>query len=405
MATFRWVKIIFAGTLAALAAGCSSVGDNASLKVGAAIPLTGREAALGRSMQHGLELAAADVNAAGGVNGQPITLSLRDSQGDTSEGGAVEYESDHGANVLLVGDAALAIAMNDKLSHYPQLIGFMCDYVPALVMAPKNGVRIYLNGDQEAKAIEGYAAASGLEKASVIFQNIPTGQSHSRYLDYLLQADHFGTYLDSYSPGEKDFQLLAKAMLRIQYGALIMVGDGPEYPDILAAFDATGWKGLAFGYVPTGNLTALNRPGGLAATAMYPLPDFAINPRSTEAGRTFADKFRAKYGEDPDLPAAYAYDNICALAAASAQAKSFDPAKIREAFIALTTYTGATGRYNIKGDGDTEMPMRLYYANGQPAPPPVKSTVVPNMTNVPSSNAPVAPSIDSLYAPPPSQKP
>jgi ABC-type branched-subunit amino acid transport system substrate-binding protein len=301
-----------------------------------------------------------------------------------------------------VGDAALAVALNTELAGYPQLVGYMCDYVPALVTAPKNGVRVYLNGDQEAKLIEGYAAAEGLQKAAVIYQNITPGQSHAKYLDYLLQADHFNTYLDGYSPGEHNFDLLAKAMLRIQNGALIMAGDGPEYPDMLAAFDASGWKGLAFGYLTIGNLSALNRPGGLAATAMYPLPDFAVNPRSTEAGRAFADKYRAKYGEDPDLPAAYAYDNVRVLAAASAQAKSSDPAKIREAFIALKTYTGVVGGYDIKPDGDTEIPLRLYYANGQPAPPPTKTTIVPNMINVPSSDQPEIPSAESIFTPPPS---
>ena len=100
------------------------------------------------------------------------------------------------------------------------------------------------------------------------------------------------------------------------------------------------------------------------------------NPRSTDASRTFADKYHAQYGEDPGLPAAYAYDNIHALAAAAAQAASSDPQKIRDGFIALRNYVGAAGRYDIKDDGDTEMPLRLWRANGQPAPEPSKSAPV-----------------------------
>jgi ABC-type branched-subunit amino acid transport system substrate-binding protein len=102
--------------------------------------------------------------------------------------------------------------------------------------------------------------------------------------------------------------------------------------------------------------------------AAYPLPEFATNPRATEAGHAFADQYLAKYGEDPGLPAAYAYDNIRILAAAAAQASSSDPAKIRASFIALGSYVGAVGRYEIKDDGDTEMPLRLWRAGGQPAP-------------------------------------
>src|SRR4051794_33847597 len=44
--------------------------------IGIAGPMTGGEAALGRQMRNGAELAVADVNAAGGVLGRRVTLEV-----------------------------------------------------------------------------------------------------------------------------------------------------------------------------------------------------------------------------------------------------------------------------------------------------------------------------------------
>ncbi len=344
--------------------------------VGAVLPLHGSRAASGRAMQRGLELAVAELNATGGINGQQIQLDVLDTGADSAAGAiALGALRDHGESVLLVGDCPLAISQAEALASDPQLIGFLCDYVTVPRLTPKNGIRLYLNGDQEANAIESYIEASGVLRTAIIHSNELAGQSDSKYLAFLFSGNH-GIYLtdEAYSPEERNFTLMAKAMMSLSNGALILAGDGPEYANILAAFDAAGWKGEVFGYASVTGQAPLTSQTGLASIAAYPLPDFAANPRSTEAGRAFAESFQAKFGEDPILPAAYAYDTIRALATAAQQAATSEPLKLRAGFIALKSYTGAVGRYEIKDDGDTTMPLRLLRSDGQPLPPPVKPT-------------------------------
>jgi len=338
--------------------------DPHAFGIGVVLPTGENHQALAQSLRQGLALAVADVNAAGGINGQPIQLDAVEASPNAA--GALR---DHGEAVILVGDTSLAISQAPLLAQYPQLIGFLCDYVSVPKQTPKNGVRIYLNGDQEARVMESYLEASGVERVSVIHTNDLIGQSHQQYMLYLISGNHsVATAAEAYTPGEHDFALLAKAVAHSGNDALILAGNGFEYPKILAAFDAAGWQGIVMGYAGNSGLAPMASVGGLAQTAAYPLPEFAVNPRATEAGRAFADKYKAQYGEEPGLPAAYAYDNIRVLAAAAAQAASSDSQKIREAFIALRNYTGAAGRYDIKDDGDTEMPLRLWRAGGQPAP-------------------------------------
>jgi len=338
--------------------------DPHAFSIGVVLPTDEKHLAIARSLKQGLAMAVAEVNAAGGINGQPIQLDIVD-----NVPGALPALRDHGEAVILVGDASLAIAAAPQLADYPQLVGFLCDYVSVPKLTPTNGVRIYLNGDQEARAMESYIETAGINRVSIVYTNNLLGQSHQQYMLYLASANHSVAAVgESYSPEENNFTLLAKAMYHSNNDALILAGNGVEYPRILAAFDAAGWNGTVFGYAGESGLAPLVNSSELALTANYPLPEFASNPRSTEASRAFADKYHVQYGEDPSLPAAYAYDNIRVLAAAAAQAASSDPKKIRESFIALRNYVGAAGRYEIKDDGDTEMPLRLWRANGQPAP-------------------------------------
>ena len=85
--------------------GSGGTADTAeTIKLGVVGPLTGGYANYGLSVQHGAELAAKEINAAGGVNGKQLELSAQDSQGDP-ESAVAAYGKlmDWGMNVFLGG--------------------------------------------------------------------------------------------------------------------------------------------------------------------------------------------------------------------------------------------------------------------------------------------------------------
>src|SRR4029078_13229581 len=73
--------------LAALFTGCDSGPER--LKMGVAGPMTGTDAAFGAQLKNGVEQAAADINAAGGINGQQIELTVGDDAADPRQGVSV----------------------------------------------------------------------------------------------------------------------------------------------------------------------------------------------------------------------------------------------------------------------------------------------------------------------------
>src|SRR5262245_7226581 len=72
-----WASMALAGTAAA------------QIKIGVGGPITGGSAAFGAQLKHGVEQAIEDINAAGGILGQKLTLVVGDDRADPKEGVSV----------------------------------------------------------------------------------------------------------------------------------------------------------------------------------------------------------------------------------------------------------------------------------------------------------------------------
>ncbi|WP_204298395.1 ABC transporter substrate-binding protein, partial [Stenotrophomonas maltophilia] len=63
-----------------------AVPAQAQIRLGVAGPITGPNAAFGAQLRNGVEQAVEDINAAGGILGQRITLSVGDDVSDPRQG-------------------------------------------------------------------------------------------------------------------------------------------------------------------------------------------------------------------------------------------------------------------------------------------------------------------------------
>ena len=85
----RWARCSLVAGIAALATGLRpgrSTPDPNAITIGAILPFTGKEAAIGRNLEQALLLAVADVNRAGGVGGRPLRVISRDSTSGSRRG-------------------------------------------------------------------------------------------------------------------------------------------------------------------------------------------------------------------------------------------------------------------------------------------------------------------------------
>src|SRR3954453_21187785 len=76
------VKAFQTSALAAVLAAAAITGVRAAdpIKIGVVTPLTGTYAGIGQQVRWGLELAAKEVNAAGGIAGRQINLTVEDEE-------------------------------------------------------------------------------------------------------------------------------------------------------------------------------------------------------------------------------------------------------------------------------------------------------------------------------------
>jgi branched-chain amino acid transport system substrate-binding protein len=106
--TRRQIHIGLASAVASTTLPCiGRAADRPGLKLGMVVPLSGPSARFDGFASHGAELAVKQINAAGGVNGAPVTLTRGDSQGTSVESvsAARRMLSDTGYQAIL-GDIA-----------------------------------------------------------------------------------------------------------------------------------------------------------------------------------------------------------------------------------------------------------------------------------------------------------
>ena len=77
------------GMLAVAAVALMATPALAQIKIGTAGPMTGSNAAFGEQLKRGAEMAVQDINAAGGVNGQKLELTIGDDACDPKQATAV----------------------------------------------------------------------------------------------------------------------------------------------------------------------------------------------------------------------------------------------------------------------------------------------------------------------------
>ena len=125
---------------------------------------------------------------------------------------------------------------------------------------------------------------------------------------------------------------LAKDMASAGVGALLMVPDGCREQVFIDAAGAANLEGrcfVTFGGLPPEKLTG--------------------------KGKTFVERYRAKYHETPEAYAVYGYEAACVAIEAIRVAGTKDRRAISDAALAIRHFDGALGQWGFDVNGDTTM--------------------------------------------------
>jgi len=339
------IKIKAAVTALALAASFSAFAAD-PIKIGLSGPFTGGSSPMGVSMRDGVKLAAAEINAKGGVLGRKIELIERDDQADNPRGIQVTQELINKEGVVAaVGFINTGVSLAAQRFYQEAKIPVINNVATGSLVTkqflppefPDNYVfRTSCNDTiQSAMIVEEAIDHRKFTKVAILADSTNYGQLGRADLEKALAAKGI-TPVAVEKFNIKDVDMTAQLLKSKEAGAqaILTYGIGPELAQIANGMEKLGWKVPMIGSwtLSMGNFIDNAGKNGDGAR----MPETFIQEPSTPKRKEFIAAYLKAYnppnGRIPSpVSAAQGYDSMYLLAAAIQQAGSTNGVKIREA--------------------------------------------------------------------------
>jgi branched-chain amino acid transport system substrate-binding protein len=314
----------------------------ADILIGVAGPITGPNAAFGAQLQKGAEQAAADINAAGGINGQQIKLEIGDDVSDPKQG-------------ISVANKFVADGVKYVVGHFNSGVT-----IPASEVYAENGISSCGRDDQQGKVAGDYLAKNFKDaKIAVIHDKTPYGQGLADETKKALNGNGVTEALyEGINVGDKDFSALIAKMKEAGVSVVYYGGLHTEAGLIMRQLADQGLKAQFM----SGDGIVSNELASIAGDAVNgTLMTFAPDPRKNPNAKELVEKFRAA-GFEPEAYTLYSYAALQIVAAAAAKVGSADDAqKVAEAIKANGPWKTAIGDIGYDAKGDITRPDYVLY--------------------------------------------
>ena len=355
-------KTLFSGVaLAAMMAFSGSA--YAEILIGVAGPLTGPNAAFGAQLQKGAEQAAADINAAGGINGEQIKLTFGDDVSDPKQGVSVAQKFVADGVKYVVGhfNSGVTIPASDVYAENGTLVITPSATNPTLTERGLwNTFRTCGRDDQQGTVAGGYILANFKDaKVAVLHDKTPYGQGLA---DFTKKALNDGgateAMYEGVNIGDKDF---ASLITKMKDAGVTFVYWGGLHTEFGLLKRQAADAGMTATFM-SGDGIVSNELASIAGPAVEgTLMTFAPDPRNNPAAKAAVEKFRAA-GFEPEAYTLYSYAALQIIsAAANKVGKSDDAQAVTAAIKANGPWSTVIGDIGYDAKGDITRPDYVLY--------------------------------------------
>jgi branched-chain amino acid transport system substrate-binding protein len=313
------------------------------IRIGVVGPFTGGSAAMGISMRQGIELAAAEINEAGGVLGRPLVLIERNDEADNNRGARIARQlTEHGAVDAAVGfvntGVALAALPYFEQARIPLILSVTTGSVLTREFAPPEYAENYVFRVAASTAVEvdkivALVTARGYRRVAIFADTTSYGHVVRHDLLRALAAHGLTPVAnEKFNIGDRDMTAQLGRARRAGAEVILTYGIGPELAAIANGRAALGWKVPIIGSWTLSMSSFIDAAGRNGAGAI--MPQTFIEDGATPRQAAFIRHFHAvTHTERMDSPpsAAQGYDSLILLAAAIREAGTLDGPKIRAA--------------------------------------------------------------------------
>ncbi|POR55575.1 ABC transporter substrate-binding protein [Bosea psychrotolerans] len=361
---------VAAALAACLASALPQMAGAQDYKIGVSAGLTGYAATVDRAWRDGVELAAAAVNAKGGVMGRKIQVIVEDNRSEPQESVTVYRKmlSSDKVDVFVSGCVSAGNFAAAGLLLRAKVPMMLCSILPqqaehlpwAFTTLPPAGFEVD-------KRLEFLKEKTQIRKIAVLHDPTPYANLQKTVAER--NAAKYGleiVSIEQYKQDDADLSVQISKARSAGAGAILKIGLGGT---TLTA--AKNIKQLGADMLLLTSLEDLAVFGPVAevlgdkfffvaspSQVYEALPD---GPLKTGI-KAFLDPWREKYRDRDPNWASRGWDGVMLTVAAIERAKSFEGEKLRAAYEELKGFQGTTGVYNFRPDlhqGITENPFVL----------------------------------------------
>ena len=333
-------------------AGCSETskagtasGD--TIKLGGVFPITGDVPALGAAMDNGAKLAIKEINAAGGVLGKKLELTVEDDQNQAAT----------------APNAITKLIEQDKVKAVIGTYASKCSIPMAAVAKQAKVVMITPGSTNEKVTTEGgeyvfracfidplqgkigakFAAENLKAKKVAMLYDVGNDYCVGISKEFKANFESSGgtiAYEKTYNTGESDFKAFLTEIKELNVDVLYLPDNYSTVGLIAKQAKEVGIKAALLGSDSWSD-PGLVQVGGDAIEGAY-FTDHVSLKSDNETIKKFVSSYKAEYNTDPSAFSVLTYDSVYIIAEAIKAAGSTDEAAIKDAMTKLDKDCGTT---------------------------------------------------------------
>ncbi|MFZ4762247.1 MAG: branched-chain amino acid ABC transporter substrate-binding protein [Alphaproteobacteria bacterium] len=331
------------------------------LRIGAAGPITGKQAVFGEQMKAGIDMAVQDINAAGGILGKKLEAVISDDACDPKQAVAA-------ANDLVSKKVGVVFGHFCSGSTIPASNVYNEEGVLMISPGSSNPLitdrglwnifRVCGRDDQQGKSIANFIGSHFQGKKIVIAHD---KQTYSKGLaeevkKNLNAAGITEVLFDTVTPGERDYSAFVTKLKQINADLLVYGGYHTEAGLIVRQMRDHGLKTVLI----AGDALATEEYGTITGAAGNgTLMSFGPNPARDPNNAAIVEHF-TKAGLKPEGYALYTYAAVQTYAAAVKAAGSLDAKKVAEK-LKSEKFSTVLGQLSFDSKGDVTIPTFAIY--------------------------------------------
>ncbi|MGT2866379.1 ABC transporter substrate-binding protein [Streptococcus fryi] len=323
--------------------------DVKTIKLGYNLELSGPVAAYGLAEKNAADLAVEEINAAGGVDGKAIEVVALDNKSETSEAATVATSLATESKVATIIGPATSTGSSAAIPNVTEAGVPMITpsgTLDELTLSKDGSVnefvfRATFQDSYQGNVLSQYA--TNTLKAKKVALLYDKSSDYSKKIAEVFKKEFAGEIVteESFQSEDKDFQALLTNVKSKDFDAVVLLGYYTASGLITKQARELGIDQPILGPDGFNDEQFIESAGAANASNVYYVSGYSTKVDLSDKAAKFVDNYKKKYGEEPNMFAALAYDSVYMFADAAKGAKSSK--EIATNLATLKDFEGVTG--------------------------------------------------------------